>query len=70
MGVVDNASDSNQKNSLQLMFGGKAIISIEIVIPSIKVELYNKQENPNRLWMSLDLLEEIRERAWIRIASY
>lgn len=48
----------------------EAIISMEIRLPSFKVEEYNEDINFEWLQAYLDLLEEHKERAAIRIASY
>ena len=54
----------------KLAFDVEIIILIEIDLPSCKVESFNEQENSNCLCPKLDLFEEIREQAWIRITSY
>ena len=54
----------------KLIFGVKDVIPIEISLPLHKVESFNEQKNFDHLHSKLDLLEEIRERAQIRMTSY
>lgn len=53
-----------------LAFGTEAIISMEIRLPSFRVEEYNEDTNSKLLRANLDLLEEHRECFAMRIVSY
>ncbi|XP_077246049.1 uncharacterized protein LOC143885892 [Tasmannia lanceolata] len=53
-----------------LTFGVEAVITVEIGIPSPRVEAYNESANPELLRNSLELVEEKREKARIRNAAY
>ena len=51
-----------RETPFNLAFKAKVVFSIEIGKPTTSVEHYSKQDNPNWLRMSLDLLEEIRSK--------
>ena len=56
------------KTPFNLAFGTKAVILVKFELPSFKGEEYN--EDTNSMWLSanLDLIEESRERAAVRMA--
>lgn len=58
------------KYLFKLTFGAEAVIPLEIGLVSNWIKEYN--ENTNHEWFqtSLDLLEEIREKAHIRMVTY
>ena len=45
------------------------MIPVEIGINSIRVSHYNQEKNKTNLRVNLDLLEEIREEAVIKVAA-
>ncbi|XP_077215747.1 uncharacterized protein LOC143850376 [Tasmannia lanceolata] len=51
-------------------FGVEAIIPVEITIPSPRVKSYSERLNDELMRSSLDLVEETRENARIRVAAY
>ena len=53
-----------------LAFGTEAVIPIELKLPSARIVGFNEQLNPQDLRANLDLLEEKREAARIRMATY
>ena len=53
-----------------LIFEMEAVNSIELKLPSTRVVAFNKQHNPQDLRVNLDLLEEKREEAQVRMAAY
>ncbi|XP_077228335.1 uncharacterized protein LOC143861280 [Tasmannia lanceolata] len=53
-----------------LAFGVDAVIPIEIGAHSPRLEAYNERANPNHLRSSLDLVEETREKARVKMATY
>lgn len=48
---------------INLPYGTKAIIPLEVDLLSSQVKAYNEQHNLEDLRMNLDLLEEVRDRA-------
>ena len=61
---------STGETSFNLAFGMEAVIFIEIGVPSVWVENFDEQTNLERLRANLDLLEEAKERAYVRMAAY
>ena len=53
-----------------LAFGIEAVISVELGFPSARVEGFYEQDNSRDLKTNLDLLEEKRKKAQIRMAAY
>ncbi|XP_077242546.1 uncharacterized protein LOC143883065 [Tasmannia lanceolata] len=53
-----------------LTFGTEAVIPLEIGTPALRNEYFNEKHNPEGLRTNLDLLEEAREWAGIRMATY
>ena len=53
-----------------LAFGTEAIIPIELKLPSARVVAFDEHQNSQGLKANLDLLEERREVAQVRMASY
>ncbi|XP_077232477.1 uncharacterized protein LOC143869805 [Tasmannia lanceolata] len=58
------------ESPFNLVFSVEAIIPVEIAIPSLRVEGYNERLNDELMRSSLDLVEETREKARIRVAAY
>ena len=54
----------------KLAFSVEAVILLEIDLPSHMMESFNEHENPDHLRTEFDLLEEVRDRARVRMASY
>ena len=53
-----------------LAFGTEAIIPIELKLPSARVVAFDEPQNAQSLRANLDLLEERREIAQVRMAAY
>ncbi|XP_077246144.1 uncharacterized protein LOC143886030 [Tasmannia lanceolata] len=58
------------ESPFNLSFGTEAVIPVDIGNPSPRVTSFNEQLNSDGLRANLDLLEEIREEARIRVAAY
>ena len=54
----------------QLVYGGEAIVPIEVGVESDRRRLYNEEDNVDRRLMELDLIEEVRGKAVTRLISY
>ena len=61
--------EATRETPFSLVFGTETVIPTEVGLPSYKVENYSKQENEVALLKNLDLLEEKRDRAAIRLAT-
>ncbi|GFZ04843.1 hypothetical protein Acr_17g0004150 [Actinidia rufa] len=53
-----------------LAFGFEAVIPLEVSLPTIRIEAYDANHNKEVLARDLDLVEERRENALIRMADY
>lgn len=53
-----------------LAYGSEAVILVEIGMPSFRTEHYDPTKNEGELRLNLDLLEEKREQAQLRLATY
>lgn len=53
-----------------LAFDSEAVIPVEVGLPSYRVQFYESERNKEAQRLNLDLLEEVREEAAVRVASY
>lgn len=53
-----------------LTFRIEAMILLELGFPSLQVESFNEDSNSKYLRVNLDLLEEVQERATLRMETY
>ncbi|XP_021595170.1 uncharacterized protein LOC110602052 [Manihot esculenta] len=53
-----------------LAFGTKALVPVELQVPTHRVQFNSKDTNNDKLRSNLDTLEEIREEAQLRTAAY
>ncbi|KAL0416307.1 UNVERIFIED_CONTAM: hypothetical protein Slati_3462600 [Sesamum latifolium] len=58
------------ESPFSLVYGTEAIIPAELGIPSHRVMNFSEESNNNLLKESLDLIEELREKSFIRIQRY
>ncbi|XP_077216011.1 uncharacterized protein LOC143850671 [Tasmannia lanceolata] len=58
------------ESPFNLSFGTEAVIPVDIGVPSPRVTNFNEPLNGDRLCANLDLLEEVREESWNRVAAY
>ena len=68
MGIPDNSSEVH--GSFSLTYGAEAVILAEVNLCSARVSEFNTKQNEGQLMVRLDLLEEYREVAAIRLAEY
>ena len=61
---------STEETPFCLAYGVEAMIPVEVGIPSLRHETYNPDENRALMSYELDLLEEKRDLAALRTASY
>ncbi|XP_022156561.1 uncharacterized protein LOC111023436 [Momordica charantia] len=61
---------STKETPFSLSFGSKAMVPVEIGLPSPRVEQIRLPNNNESVQLSLDLLEEHRETARLRTAEY
>ncbi|XP_024032036.1 uncharacterized protein LOC112094694 [Morus notabilis] len=53
-----------------MAYGVEAVLPVKISIPTSRVILYEEDKNAERMGLELDLLEEMRTDAQLRLASY
>lgn len=61
---------STGQTPFSLVYGCEAVIPTEIAVPTARYSLNTEDSNNLELGDSLDLVEELREQASIRLASY
>ena len=61
---------STGETPFMLAYGSEAVIPTEIEFPTHRVQMYDLQKNAEERRLDLDLIEERREDAEIRQASY
>ncbi|KAL0294949.1 UNVERIFIED_CONTAM: hypothetical protein Sradi_6859100 [Sesamum radiatum] len=70
VGLQDNPRGSTGETPFSLVYGTEAIIPAELGIPSHRVMNFSEECNENLLRKNLDLIEELREKAFLRIQRY
>ena len=70
MGVPNYPKIAHGGTPFALAFGTEAVIPIELKLPSARVVAFNEHHNSQGLKANLDLLEEKREVAQVRMAVY
>ncbi|KAL0433568.1 UNVERIFIED_CONTAM: hypothetical protein Slati_2691100 [Sesamum latifolium] len=68
--ILDNPQRVYWRNPFSLVYGTEAIIPAELGMPSHRVMNFSKECNENLLRENLDLIEELREKAFLRIQRY
>ena len=54
----------------RLTYGTEAMIPVEIGVSSTRRKVFNEESNDSHLWINLDFLDEVREKASIRVMKY
>ena len=70
MGLQTTSRTLTGETPFSLAYGVEAMIPVEIRVPSLRRGTYNQEENFALQRYELDLLEEKRDLAALRIASY
>ncbi|KAL0451650.1 UNVERIFIED_CONTAM: hypothetical protein Slati_1143100 [Sesamum latifolium] len=68
--ILDNPQRSTGETPFSLVYGTEAIIPAELGMPSHRVMNFSEECNENLLRKNLDLIEELREKAFLRIQRY
>ena len=62
---------STRETLFAMVYGTEAVIPTEIVLPTLRFDVVDKLEiNQNQLLLTLDLAEETRQIAQIKLALY
>ncbi|KAL0413167.1 UNVERIFIED_CONTAM: hypothetical protein Sradi_1518400 [Sesamum radiatum] len=67
---IDNPRGSTGESPCSLVYGTEAIIPAELGMPSHRVMNFSEECNTELLKGNLDLIEELRKKAFIRIQRY
>ena len=59
-----------EEMTLRLAFGTKAVIPLDIELPTLQTERFKLENNQAQLQANLDFLDSMREQALVRIATY
>ncbi|GMH15108.1 hypothetical protein Nepgr_016949 [Nepenthes gracilis] len=70
MVLSDNSKGTDSEMSFSLYYRIEAIISVEIGLPSLRVESFDPQDNLQKIREYLDLLEEARDAVTMRTVAY
>ncbi|KAL0455176.1 UNVERIFIED_CONTAM: hypothetical protein Slati_0856800 [Sesamum latifolium] len=68
--ILDNPRGSTGETPFSLVYGTEAIILAELGMPSHRVMNFSKECNENLLRENLDLIEELRKKAFQRVQRY
>ena len=70
VGVPYNTQKIHRETPFSMTYGAKAVIPTEVSLCSARVEEFTPTQNDELMTESLNLLEEHREAATIRLAEY
>ncbi|KAL0458916.1 UNVERIFIED_CONTAM: hypothetical protein Slati_0518800 [Sesamum latifolium] len=68
--ILTTPRGSTGETPLSLVYGTEAIIPVELGMPSHRVMNFSEECNENLLRENLDLIEELREKAFLRVQRY
>ena len=54
----------------RLTFGTEAVIPVEVGVASTRRTMFSKEENDDKLWVNLDCLDEVKDKASSRMIEY
>ena len=54
----------------RLTYGTEAVIPVEVGVTSTRREVFHKESNDDHLRINLDCLDEVREKASIKVTKY
>ena len=64
------ARTPKEETPFRLTFGTKAVIPVEIRLTSFRTNRYDEESNYSQLRLNLDLLDEARDRAKVKLKAY
>ncbi|XP_010271742.1 PREDICTED: uncharacterized protein K02A2.6-like [Nelumbo nucifera] len=60
---------ATRETPFKLTYGSEAMIPVEISSPTLRTELFDKEQNDEDLRAELDLVEEARDRAYVKMVA-
>ena len=70
MGLLNNTRRSTGETPFSLTYGAEVVLPAEVNLCNARVNGFNPTQNELMMAKRLDLLEEYREAATIRLAEY
>ena len=70
IGILYHTEEINWQNSFSMMYGYEAVIPLGIRFPAMRIDQFDGNKNEELFSTSLDLIEEKREIATIKLAHY
>ena len=64
------ARTSMRETPFRLTYGTEAVIPVEVGVTSIRREVFNEESNNDHLQINLDFMDEVREKASIRMTKF
>ena len=64
------ARTSTGETPFRLIYGTKVVIPVKVGVTNVRLEVFNKESNDDHLRINLDCLDEVREKASIRMTKY
>jgi hypothetical protein len=62
--------EATQQTPFSLVYGMDAVTPVELIAPSLRISTYSEEENPEERALELELVDELREKARIRVSEY
>ena len=59
-----------RETPFRLTYGIEAVIPVEVGVTSIRRKVFNEESNDDHLRINLDFLDEVREKASIKMTKY
>ena len=70
IGILYRTEEINWRNSFSMMYGYEAVIPLRIRFLAKRIDQFDGNKNEDLLSTSLDLIEEKREIATVKLAHY
>ena len=70
MGLQDYTRATTVETPFSLTYGSEAVVPTELGLPTYRVTTFDEQSNEEAVRGELDLVEEKREQAYLRMAAY
>ena len=64
------ARTPTRETPFKLTYGIEVVIPVEVGITSIRWEMFHEENNDDQLWINLDCLDEVREKASNKMTKY
>ena len=64
------ARTPTRETPFRLTYGTEAVIPVEVGVTSIRREVFNEESNDDYLRINLDCLDEVRDKAFSKMAKY